>query len=63
MDRVLCAYMYTQIFTYICVQSYVISLDRVLQRKIEAVNKLRMRLQEFQQHLKEEETLSKTCRM
>jgi hypothetical protein len=35
----------------------------VLQRKIEAVNKLRMRLQEFQQHLKEEETLSKTCRM
>jgi len=45
------------------VESYVISLDRVLQRKIEAVNKLRGRLQEFQQRLKEEETLSKTCRM
>ena len=45
------------------VEAYVISLDRVLQRKIEAVNKLRGRLQEFQQRLKEEETLSKTCRM
>jgi kinesin family protein 2/24 len=45
------------------VESYVMSLDRVLQRKIEAVNKLRTRLQEFQQRLKEEETLSKTCRM
>lgn len=54
---------FTYIYVYVFVQSYVISLDRVLQRKIEAVNKLRMRLQEFQQHLKEEETLSKTCRM
>mmetsp|Transcript_29510 Transcript_29510/g.43245 ORF Transcript_29510/g.43245 Transcript_29510/m.43245 type:complete len:632 (+) Transcript_29510:33-1928(+) len=45
------------------VESYVMSLDRVLQRKVEAVNKLRSRLQEFQQRLKEEETLSKTCRM
>ncbi|EKX47555.1 hypothetical protein GUITHDRAFT_69400 [Guillardia theta CCMP2712] len=45
------------------VESYVIRLDRVLQRKIESVNKLRERLSEFQQRLKEEETLSKTRRL
>ena len=45
------------------VESYVVSLDRVLERKMEAVNKLRTRLHEFQQRLTEEEKLSKTCRM
>mmetsp|Transcript_28333 Transcript_28333/g.64199 ORF Transcript_28333/g.64199 Transcript_28333/m.64199 type:complete len:610 (-) Transcript_28333:252-2081(-) len=45
------------------VESYVLRLDRVLQRKIESVNKLRERLAEFQQRLKEEETLSKTRRL
>lgn len=41
------------------VERYVVSLDRVLQRKIEAVQGLRDRLHEFQQRLKEEETLSR----
>ncbi|KAJ1482060.1 hypothetical protein T484DRAFT_1805250, partial [Baffinella frigidus] len=64
------------------VDAYVRSLDRVLERKIAAVEKLRQdhlrqllmseiaaveklrqRLSEFQQRLKEEETLSKTRRL
>jgi kinesin family protein 2/24 len=45
------------------VEQYVVSLDRVLLRKMEMILRLRERLNDFQQRLKEEETLSKTRRL
>jgi kinesin family protein 2/24 len=45
------------------VEQYVSNLDRVLLRKMEMILRLRERLNDFQQRLKEEETLSKTRRL